>query len=298
MASSNYADFGDSELVLVPQRTSILAIFSLICALICIIPGLGVLATIFGIAAIVGISGSKGRVGGTGLAATGIILGLLFSMVWVGMIYGGGKVASIFVGGFAQPTADALMALDNDKITEARAGFTTAANAAITDEELIKFRDAYQADLGVCKGSPTNLVEFIRGYQEAGKAFKNVQGPSRGPSRQDMIPMPINFEKGKAIVIAVFDPKGMDSAKGGPASAPGTPGFKVPLSNIIILTTGGKQYSIKPDAMTTLPAGSTTGSETTTPDPTPSAGAEPESEESPEPATDPTHAPSTPKPPK
>lgn len=89
-----------------------------------------------------------------------------------------------------------------------------------------------------------------------------------------MIPMPINFEKGKAIVIAVFDPKGMDSAKGGPAGAPGTPGFKVPLSNIIILTTGGKQYSIKPDAMTTLPAGSTTGS-TTTPDPTPGAGAEP-----------------------
>jgi len=292
MASSNYADFGDSELVLVPQRTSILAIFSLIFALICIIPGFGVLATIFGIAAIVGIGGSKGRVGGTGLAAAGIILGLLFSMVWVGIIYGGGKVASMFVGGFAQPTAATLMSLDKNEIAEARASFTAAANATITDEELIKFRDAYQADLGVCKGSPTNLVEFIKGYQASGNALKGVNGSNGRPGRQDIVPMPINFEKGQAIVIAVFDPKAMNSAQGGTVTVPGSPGFKLPLSNIIILTTGGKQhYSIKPDELTALPAGSAS------PDAkAPAIEAQPDT--TPDPDADPTDAPSAPKPPK
>jgi len=292
MASSNYADFGDSELVLVPQRTSILAIFSLIFALICIIPGFGVLATIFGIAAIVGIGGSKGRVGGTGLAAAGIILGLLFSMVWVGIIYGGGKVASMFVGGFAQPTAATLMSLDKNEIAEARASFTAAANATITDEELIKFRDAYQADLGVCKGSPTNLVEFIKGYQASGNALKGVNGSNGRPGRQDIVPMPINFEKGQAIVIAVFDPKAMNSAQGGTVTVPGSPGFKLPLSNIIILTTGGKHYSIKPDELTALPAGSAASPDAKAP------AIEAQPDTTPDPDADPTDAPSAPKPPK
>lgn len=247
MAPSNYADFGDSEIVLAPQRTSILAIFSLICALICVIPGLGVLATMFGIAAIIGISGSKGRVGGTGLAATGIVLGLLFSMLWIGAFYGAGKFANIVMGGFAQPTAATLTALDSNDLTTVRSNFVDSANAAIKDEDLIKFREAYQAELGPCTGLPTNLIEFAKGYSASGVALKGLKNNVQG--RQDIFPMPLNFGKGQAIVIAVFDSKAMNAAQGGPSTAPGTPGFKLPLANIIILTTDGKHFALRPDEL-------------------------------------------------
>lgn len=97
--------------------------------------------------------------------------------------------------------------------------------------------------------------------------------------------MPVNFEKGQAIVIAVFDPKAMNG-KPGPAPAPGTPGFKLPLANIIILTTGGKQYSIKPDPIMTGV------------DPT-ASGADPKPETAAPPVeAPPAKVPSTPEPPK
>ncbi len=79
-------EFGD-EIALEPRRTSVMAILSLVCGLVCVVPGIGVLATIFGITSLVGINRSRGRVGGTGLAITGIVLGLLFSMIWIGILY-------------------------------------------------------------------------------------------------------------------------------------------------------------------------------------------------------------------
>src|SRR5690349_14731093 len=99
MAQNDFdsGDLGDAELALEPQRTSILAILALICALICIIPGMGLLAAILGISAAIGISGSRGRVGGMGLAIAGIVLGLLFSMIWVGIVLGSRQAL-----GFAQ----------------------------------------------------------------------------------------------------------------------------------------------------------------------------------------------------
>ena len=67
-----------------PERTSALAVLSLILSLACCIPGLGLLGAGLGVGALIGISGSRGRVGGKGLAVAGIIVGILVSVAWVG----------------------------------------------------------------------------------------------------------------------------------------------------------------------------------------------------------------------
>ncbi len=105
----------DSEIA-APQRTSILAILSLVCSLICLIPGTGVLAAIFGISALVGIRGSRGRVGGTGLAIAGLIVGLLFTMVWIGIVVGMNALMQEFTGKLVAPMNQAIISMDANRI--------------------------------------------------------------------------------------------------------------------------------------------------------------------------------------
>src|SRR5262245_43405191 len=103
-------DFSPDELG--PRRTSILAIISLILSLICIIPGFGLLGAIFGLAGLIGIMQSRGRVGGTGLAVAGMILGLLFSAVWIGVGLGMVKAGKFFQGQLMGPLNGAMTAIE------------------------------------------------------------------------------------------------------------------------------------------------------------------------------------------
>ena len=70
------------------ERTSVMAILSLVCSLICCIPGLGILGSLLGVFALIGIGGSRGRVGGKGLAISGIIIGILMTVIWIGAFIG------------------------------------------------------------------------------------------------------------------------------------------------------------------------------------------------------------------
>ena len=70
-----------------PERTSIAAILGLVLSCIGCCGGvtaiLGVFLSIFGI---VGVSRSKGRVGGMGFAIAGLLIGILMLALWGGML--------------------------------------------------------------------------------------------------------------------------------------------------------------------------------------------------------------------
>lgn len=254
------ADLGDAELAIAPQRTSIMAILSLICALICIIPGMGLLATILGISAAVGISGSRGRVGGMGLAIAGIVLGLLFSMLWVGGFLGMRQVMSMFQSSLMAPLSQVMTAIDNGDTKNARAMFSPAANAAITDEQIKAFRDAYQAELGSFKGIPQGFMEFIMGYKDLGQVLQVYQG------RPGFIPTPGTFDKGPAAVVLVLD----QSGSGKPPTTP-QGSFTIPILNILIIAPGGKTIELIPSGVPMIvpPAKKIPPSTPVTPPPTP-----------------------------
>jgi D-xylose transport system permease protein len=79
----------------------VLAILSLVCSLICLIPGLGLLGAILGIAALFSISRSQGAVRGNGMAVTGIIaVGMLMLIVSGNIDLSAGSVLG-FAGGIA-----------------------------------------------------------------------------------------------------------------------------------------------------------------------------------------------------
>lgn len=235
MTQNPYAQIGSPGYPEMPEpvsrRTSMLAVFSLILALICFVPGAGALAVILGGAAIFFISTSRGRLGGMGLAITGVVLGLLFSLVWITLVVGAGQVMSTFRGQLIGPAESAMLALNKGDLKSGRAMFTREADTAITDAMLTDFTKRVKDSMGEYQGSPQNILEFISAYGAAGQQMRHVQG------RNDMIPFPGNFDKGAAIIVMQLDQSSMHG-QGGPPTGPGGT-FQFPVINIGVLPPAG-----------------------------------------------------------
>jgi hypothetical protein len=115
------------------QQTSGAAIAALVLGLLSCIPGVGLLAVIFGFA---GVGKTKDpRFGGRGFAVTGIVLGILSLLIWAGVGYG----VYWGVGKFKQLASGVhfIEQLSNGNVTEAKK-YTTG---KMTDAELSKLSD-------------------------------------------------------------------------------------------------------------------------------------------------------------
>jgi len=207
-----------------PERTSILAILSLICSLVCFIPGLSVLGVILAIAALMAISSSEGRVGGRGLALAGLIVGLLVSFFWVGIAVVAGQGAGFVNRGMLVPTNEAMVAIENDDAATVRNALVPASAQALTDEHVAQFRDAYRAKMGSFNDSPTGFWDWIGAFSQAGQLMQQFQG-----NAQNLAPVPAEFDNGLAIIALQLD----QSSGGGTATI-------VPIENIAVVTQDGQ----------------------------------------------------------
>ncbi len=253
-------DAGDSDLALAPQRTSVLAILALICAVICIIPGTGLLAVIFGISALVGINSSRGRVGGTGLAVSGLVLGLIVTMIWGALTFGGLQFLSYFSGPMMQPARQSLTAIDAGDFKNARTGFTPQAGAAVTDEQFQKFRTAYQAELGSFQNIPQGW-DLIAAYSQLKPILQQAQNQIQSQGNQQIIPVPAAFDKGIAVLLLHVNQQA--AAKARPAGKKPQIGDVFPVENLVIVTPAGSVIELMPQSSPT---------NIQTPPPAPSAG--------------------------
>jgi len=201
--NEHYADAG-------PPRTSVLAILSLVCSLICFIPGLSAIGSLLGVFALLGISASKGRVKGTGLAIAGIAVGVVVSLLWFGIAVAVQKGASQYTS-FGQVITD----VDAGSYDAARGQLSTPTRALATDERMAAFKAEYTAEAGALNAWPTGFIQVFKDFMELGKSGQqpdNTQIPYGDP-----VPLPGRFDNGTRLVWVVLDKGQLDDAGRKPA---------------------------------------------------------------------------------
>jgi uncharacterized membrane protein len=215
-----------------PERTSVMAILSLVlgilgCCTLVTAP-VGVLLGIFGL---FGISRSKGRVGGSGLAIGGVIVSILAMAIWLGIVFGFGGMLKMFVTQFGGTTETVLTEIQNGDYDAARAELASPA-ADMSDAEFAAFHAAYTADLGSFVGLPSGLGELFSGYGAVGPQIQAYNG------RPGYIPMPVRFDSGWVLVMYVMDPSAQSGSQG-----------SVPRPDkLILIGSDGTEYTLPADA--------------------------------------------------
>lgn len=197
-----------------PSRMSVLAVISLVCGIIGCVPPLFLLAILLGVVAIFLIAGSKGRVRGTGLAIGGVVLGLIFTAMWVFIGIGAVSVAQELNKTIIMPSQAALTGLEKGDRTALRKMLSSTASTNITDAQIDQFAADVKAEFGSFRAVPDSFMDLFEAWKRAGQAMGQA-GQSGGPSQQfnNMIPWPVEFEKGQALLLLEIDNRG---SKGGP----------------------------------------------------------------------------------
>lgn len=200
-------DFGLEE----PQRMSVLAVLSLICAVVCCVPGLGILAFVFGALALAGISKSQGRVTGKPLAGIGMALGLIATVIWmaiaIGVAQGWRTYTTQMVGG----TSQMMQTLSDGDIAGARLHLLEPATAELTDEDIAAFAAIVRREFGGFVGAPTGISEMMEGFASA-YGQGGVRGGGGG-GQEPAIPIAVNFDNRSTVVHIVIDADSFSSSK-------------------------------------------------------------------------------------
>ncbi|MBO6513935.1 MAG: DUF4190 domain-containing protein [Phycisphaerales bacterium] len=213
-----------------PERTSIAAILGMVCSCIGCCGGVtaifGVFLSIFGI---VGISRSKGRVGGMGFAIAGLLIGLLMLALW-------GGILGVTSFGFrwmetnaGAPTAQILRDIESGDFDKARAAMGHPA-ASVEDEVLVAFRTAYMDSLGPVVSETKGWGELFTGYGAVSQQMQQYNG------RPNMIPLPMVFDSGYGLVMVEMDPQ---------LQANANTDVVVPI-RILVVDADGNEFALPP----------------------------------------------------
>lgn len=227
-------DFGLEE----PQRMSVLAVLSLICAVVCCIPGLGILAFVFGAFALAGISKSQGRVTGKPLAGIGMALGLIATVIWmaiaIGVAQGWRTYTTQMVGG----TSQMMQTLSDGDIAGARLHLLEPATAELTDEDIAAFAAIVRRDFGAFVGAPTGITEMVDGFSAA---YGRGGVRSGGSSQVAAIPIAVDFDNGSSVVHIVIDADSFNSSK-------------IRVDDIFVVLKNGKALTLRKDGPASIAA--------------------------------------------
>lgn len=203
------ADFGEHDADSGPARTSGLAVASLVCSLICCIPGLSSIGALLGVFSLINIGKSDGRLGGRGLAIAGIVVGVILSVLWI-------IAAAAYQSASAQYTSfgQVITHIDNNEFDQARGLLSQSTKPFATDEALIEFRDRYQAETGPHTKWPTGLID---GIVKIFPLMADQQGSQPTMPYQKTMPVPGEFVNGNHLVWFALNPPELDVSGARPA---------------------------------------------------------------------------------
>lgn len=244
MSQNPFSNPYDLPEAVVPERTSVLAVLSLILGIVCV-PFFGIIAVFFGVMALFGIKASRGRVSGTGLAVTGIVLGIVFSLLWGGCVGMVGFGGNMMIKQVAPAVGTIITSAQSGDIDAVKSGLSSSAATRVTPEGLEAFRSAVESELGAYKGAPDSLGELIEQWGELFGAMGSSGNSNPMGNYSNAMPIPFEFEKGWALVIVPVD------QTAGPSNA-----GVIPVQNVIILTRSGGEIVLVPYG-TSLPSPTT-----------------------------------------
>jgi len=229
MQTGGFGTFQQDQMP-IEQRTSVLAILSLIFGIVCV-PGFGILGAIFGITALFLISNSGGRVAGKGLAAAGIVIGILMTVIWISIAVGMstfmGKVGQALV----QPADTTMKAIEARDYATAKKILVGQTAQKITDADFEAFSKAYHDELGAYKSAPDGMWSYLTEVMQMGQQMQRYQNSG------NIIPVPMTFEKEKVIV-------GWQVSNNSGASPGPNGSIDLPITNIQIITKNGKTITL------------------------------------------------------
>lgn len=188
----------------VPARTSAMAVLSLVCSLVCCIPGLSVLGVLFGGLALLAIAMSGGRVKGVGLAIAGLIVGIVISVVWVMMLVGATQAAGM-MNQMVDPALKAIDARDRDAV---HTTFVASAHPTLDETRINDFRAFVASEYGTYERMPDGIGELV------GEFITIMSDPQVGPAtnaaqakygQSGVFPMPAKFDTGWQAIMVYMD---------------------------------------------------------------------------------------------
>lgn len=196
----------------VRPRTSALAVLSLVLGLVslavCCVPlagpAVGVLAILVGTIALFAIAGSGGLKKGNGVAATGVVAGLIGVILGAALIVGAAWVAD--QGG---RFAGVIAMVDAGNVPGVADGLSSDAAGRLDQAAADAFKAGYEAEHGGFVSTPKGLLEYVKGYAEVGQLIESATGQAEAMySVEHIVPVPVRFEGGLALVLCVVNETG------------------------------------------------------------------------------------------
>ncbi len=123
--------------------------------------------------------------------------------------------------------------MDQGDVSKIRAMFSARAQERMRDEDLVAFHEAVKAKYGAFKRVPDSPVEAWQRLMTVGAAMKDFQG------RQDLIPIPVEFENGWVLLIVQID--NTHSARQGPDKQ-----TAIPIVNLYAASPGQERIEVYP----------------------------------------------------
>ena len=136
------------------------------------------------------IGGSHGRLKGRGFAFAGVVLGLLTSMLWIGVIVG----ATRAFGSFSNAGTATFEAIDAGDVSETRTRFLPALDGAVSDEQIMVFGQMVRDDYGGFVSGPRSLLEYMTAISNTGHTGFNA----------GEMPIGLSYEQGTMLAYMLM----------------------------------------------------------------------------------------------
>ena len=194
-----------------PARTSVLAILAVVAAVICFLPGTGLLAILLGVAALVAIGGSNGRLEGRGAALSGIILGVITTTLWAAVGFGALQGWTFYTKNLVT-TGDRIFQAASARDYDALRGeLTTDAAEALTNEQFDWFVEQIESREGDVQGASTSVGTMWESFgavfsSSGGQQNQNITVQQNNYNGKAVIPVAVQCADGDIIAWIVFEP--------------------------------------------------------------------------------------------